>query len=487
MNSTLKKVIPLVVVLLGLGGLATWDEWKTKQDESKKKEENLFYKFDIASIDKLNYSSSGEDSGPGAEAPKTETPKKSQPFQVSLARVDNRWQIVAPIQAEADASAVEGLLKSVSEFKYEQIVSEKKSDWKKYGLETPLRTIEIFAKGAAGVKVFLGMSAPVGYSSYLANSSSEKVYIGSQYISSSITKSLKDFREKAFIKLNAADLATFSFARAKMPTIDFKKQDTKWIVDGAKDFDTDSQVVGNFIGDFNSIKAEDFVEKPDAKKIQEFKKNELATLTWADQKGVKTSLYFAEFDKTLFATFDPNLRLIKLSVDVKSKLDKNLEYFRNKKVFDFQSANVVAMDIDGKKFKRVGESWYLESDTAKFNAEGKFTGKKGEEPKEDTSARTLLVDIEHVKAEAFLKAEDPALKKVSAAPQHKFQLQMKDLTLLDISSWQDADLPEKAILKNSKSTFSYRVAKSVFSSLNKDPKPPENLNLPAMGGQGEGL
>ncbi len=489
MNSTLKKVIPLVVVLLGLGGLATWDEWKTKQDETKKKEENLFYKFDVASAEKIIYTTSGEDSPSGSETPE-KAPKKDsdkKPFQATISRVDNRWQISSPLQAEADAAAVEGLLKAVAEFKYEQVVSESKADWKKFGLEKPVRTVEIFPKGGSSVKVFIGINAPVGYSTYVANSLSDKVYIGSQYIGTSLAKTLQDFREKSFVKINVSDLTAFSFAKPRAETLNFKKSDNKWSADGQKDFDTDSQVVGTFIGDFNSLKAEEFLDSPDSKKLQEFKKSNLGSLTWTDQKAVKTSLYFGEIDKNIYAAFDPQIRLFKVGNDTKTKLDKNLEYFRNKKVFDFQSPNVLVMEVDGKKFKRVNESWYLEADAGKFAVDGKFSGKKGEEPKEDTSARTLLVDMEHIKADAVLKPEEAVLKKLAAAPQHKINLQMKDQSILEISGWSDPEGPDKVILKNSKSAFYYRVGKTVFSSLTKDSKPAENLSLPPMGGQGEGL
>ena len=267
----------------------------------------------------------------------------------------------------------------------------------------------------------------------------------------------------------------------------FKKADNKWSVDGVKEFDTDSQIVGNFIGDFSGFKAEEFLENPDAQKVQQFKKDSIATVKWTDAKTVTTTLYLGEVDKTLYAAFDPTVRMFKLGGDAKSKLDKKLESFRNKKVFAFQSSDVVALDIDGKKFKRVGESWYTDADAGKFDAAGKFTGKKGEEPKEDTSARTLLVDIEHVKADSFLDAADGAVKKLAAAPQHKIVLQMKDQTQLEVTGWQDPDLPEKAILKQSKTKFAYRVGKSVFSSLNKDAKPAESLNLPPMGAPGEAL
>jgi hypothetical protein len=65
-----KQIAGLTAVLVGLGALATWDEWKTKTEEKEKETKGILLSIKPDSITGVRLKSSGDDSGgektPGA-------------------------------------------------------------------------------------------------------------------------------------------------------------------------------------------------------------------------------------------------------------------------------------------------------------------------------------------------------------------------------------------------------------------------------------
>ena len=55
MNAKLRLVAALAFLVLLLGGLATWDEWKTKQDKEGEKTKNRLADFKVEDVLELDY------------------------------------------------------------------------------------------------------------------------------------------------------------------------------------------------------------------------------------------------------------------------------------------------------------------------------------------------------------------------------------------------------------------------------------------------
>jgi len=468
MNSTLKKVIPLVLVLLGLGGLATWDEWKTKKEEKEKADGNQLLKFDVAAVQSFEYFTDGKVAESGE---KKEGAKPSEAFTAVIAKQDGKWRITSPVNASADATTVENLLKAVTDFKYEKVVGETKADWEKFGLNKPHRTIKVNVNGQEPVTLVVGMNAPVGYSAYVASSKGEKAYAGGQHISASLTKTLLELRDKSFVDINANDLTRFAYQKEKAPALEFAKVDGKFQIEKPEVFDTDSSVVTSFIEDVKNLKAADFIDKPEKRLQDRFSDKFLhVVISWTSAKEVK-KLLFTYDSNELYASFDPKVQIFKLSPDAKGKITKSINDFRNKKIFSFSSAKVESLEADGKSYKKVKDNWYAADDAAKFNDEGEFTGKKDDEPKQKINARTLLIDLEYAKGEDFLKLNDPVSTSLNAAPKHKIVLTFTSdaaVTPLTIEAWTDSKNPEKLLVKHSSGKYIYRVAKSIFASASEE-------------------
>lgn len=469
MNPTLKKIIPLIVILVGLGALATWDDWKTKQEEKKKSDENMLFKFDIAAVESFEYFNNGEADGEHSDDTKKQ---KAAPLSMNLKKVDGRWLITSPVEAPADATTVENILKAVSDFKYEKVLSEAKSDWGQYGLTSPRRSLKITLSGQQPVTVFLGMNAPVGYSSYLATSQSDRVLLGGQHISASLTRTLFEMRDKAFVDFQTSDISKVVYQPEKGAALEFARVDGVFQIQQPEKFDTDSSTVTSFLDDLKSLRVAEFFDVPVKAQQERFaSKAPLIRVSWTDSKGATKTILFSQGKDDLFASFDPKIQIVKLEANAKTKIIKSASDFRNKRVFRFMSAQAVELDIDGKIYKKVKDNWYSAEDAGKFNDKGDFLGKKDEEPKVKISARTLLIDLEYAKAEDFLALTDPVASSLNSPPKHKIVLRFNPesgLQPLTIEAWVDPKNSEKYFIKHSSGSYIYRVTRGVLSSASEE-------------------
>ncbi len=439
----------LLGVLVVLGLIGTWDEWKTKQEEREKDEENKLVQFDPGSVTAINFWAQ--------VTPEDETSlsgKVGTETHIRLELKDEHWHLVEPVAGLADDTAVKNLLTSIKDYKTEEVVSEDKASWNNYGLDKPTRKIELTQAGKTPevITVFVGAKTPVGYSLYIATDQSNKAYVGNQYLLTATNKTLKDFRDKSIIKIDSAQLSslTYQFGTTK-PIVISKDADTYKIKQPAMEADSDA--VNELIADLNSFRAEDFLDKPTAKFSHAFANTkDRVALSWTSASGSNQSIQFAEVDKTLWAAVDARKLAFKAPENFRVKITKTIDDFRNRRIFAFDAASVVSVDIDGESFTKAEANWVKAGD--------------GDKPAHQPHVQSLLLDLEYAKADKFLTANDQDVKAaMKNAPQHRIKLILQPQTELVIDGWPDTKNASKFIVRRSGSPIYYRVVKSVFSNV----------------------
>lgn len=476
-----KTALVLVVLLAGLGGLATWDEWKTKQEEKGKETENKLLSLkpdDIAGLT-LYYR---PDADIGGEKNATTPSDATKITELTVKLVDAKWMLTSPVAAIADQQTVQDVIKNILDYKYEKEVTSGKDQWNQYGLNEPRRKLTLTTKDGKTAVFFVGNNAPVGYSVYVAVGDSDKVYTGSQYVATSTAKTLFDFRDKKVIPVNTSELATVELLHGKDKPLTLTRTDGKWTITAPEVADADTTQVNNFLDDVSGLRAAEFIDAPSKEQTAAFAKGKLfAEIIFTPSKGDKQDLKVAYIKDALYASVDPSKQLIKLGEDAKGKLNKSVNDLRNKKIFDFQSAQVDSIDIDHRDFVRVKDEWYAKDDAAKFDKDGKFTGKDNEKPSAKSNIRGLLVDLEYAKAESVLTSMD--LKKLPAAPENRIKLNFATAAAkppITIDIWKTGESPDQIYIKSSASPSKLFKAKaSVIASINDAPKlPVEDASFP---------
>src|SRR5262249_36548547 len=161
---------------------------------------------------------------------------------------------------------------------------------------------------------------PVGYSVYFATDKGNDVYMGTQYLATATSKSLVDFRDKQFLKLNEPAVKEYSFNTKDVQAV-FSHESGKYAFVSPDKFATDSDAVEMTISDMIRAKTTQFIDAPTTAQQEQFSaKKRLAELAWKMTDGSQVTLTFAEIDKKVWATTDPKTRLELVPDDLKPKI-----------------------------------------------------------------------------------------------------------------------------------------------------------------------
>lgn len=477
-----KTAVGLGVTLLALSGIATWDEWQTKKDEKDKETSNLLINWKPDQIKSFVFHTAGDSDTGGDKTPST-TPKESaKAVDISAKLVDGKWVVTSPVNETADQQVIQDLLKNITEYKFEKEIASGKDKWAQFGLAEPRRRIELENSDNSKLTIYVGMNAPVGFSTYVATSTSDKILTGSQYLATSLAKTLFDFRNKKLLSISTHEIDKVLLKAEAEKGIELAKADGKWQIKAPEAAEADSIQVNNFLDDITGLRAAEFVDKPTKDQIAGFAPTKTFASLTLSVKDVAYQVKFAKINDTLFASIDPTKQVIKLGEDAKGKIAKKVNDFRNKKMFDFQSAQVETIEIDNKVYVRVSDEWYSKDDAAKFDATGKFPGKESDKPAPRKNIRGLLVDLEYAKAEAIFAADSIVAKKLPTAPKNRLKLTFNTATNrapMTIDIWQAGDIPDQIYVRSSGKSAVFMAKASIIASMSGAPVlPAEDAKFP---------
>ena len=458
-----KQVAGLGITLMALGGLATWDEWKTKKDEKDKETKGLITNIKPESVVGIVFHSLGDSETGDKSATAVADPAKT--VDATLKLVNGQWELASPVQTSADQQAVSDLLKNITDYKTESEIATGKDKWSTFGLTNPRRSIELETNDGKKTSFFVGINSPVGFGVYAATSASDTVYSGSQYIATSTAKTLFDLREKKILSLAPSQVTGLSLKNDK-ETISLAKENGKWSIAAPVKATADAVAVSNLLDDITGLKAAEFIETPDKSVAKALAANAASTEVIFTTDKSNTSLKTVDVAGALYAQIAGGKTVYKLHEDAKSKLKKSVTDLRDKKIFTFESANIDKVDIDGEIFRKIASDWYSESDSQKFGADGKFTGKPADQPKPLNHVRGLIVDLEYARAEDVFDPTSKEMKNLPKAPKHKVSLFPKDgPTVITTEIWLAQDNPEMIMLKHSEAPSLFKAKRSVIASI----------------------
>lgn len=187
-----KTILAGFIVLLSLGGIASWDEWKTEQEAQEKKTKNRLTTSPLLDAKRIEVWPNHEDVPVGEVA-----------LKLALEKIEDSWRLVQPVKALADGSTVEQFLTSLQDYSYSKVVSTEEVGLAKFGLgETRTEhRIRISGDEDTLLDFYLGKNAPIGYSVYLKIANNPEVLIGGQHLRLIANKNMIDFRQKGLLDL----------------------------------------------------------------------------------------------------------------------------------------------------------------------------------------------------------------------------------------------------------------------------------------------
>jgi hypothetical protein len=448
----IKLIVVLTVVLLGLGGIATWDEWKTKEEDKETKTKNKLTSILPDQVSEFIYTATPEE---------VEAATDGDSLEVRLAKVDGVWMINHPIAIAADGPAVDNLLKAVSDYTYASVVSPDRATWKNFGLDSP--KVKLILKTTDGTEetLLFGNKAPVGYNSYLATSASDNVLMGSQHIAVAVSKTLHDLRSKSMVKIDEPEIKSLEYKSSGGTDVSLIKEGNTYKF-ADSDAEPDVAYIRDFIDDINFVKAEKFIDIPDPVLAEKFSHPEISIrFTFEGRPDLQLS-FLSSADK-MYGRIGAGPSLIELPAEFSKNILKSNSDFRNRRIVPGAfMASLTNATIDGVFYKKVAGSWFTGDELAK--AEGPDGPSKA---RESAHVRPFVVDLEFAKTEDFYKADQPDYaKSLVNAALHSITLEStEEPKKISVDIYKHELLDDKYWVKVTGAASGYLVAKSHFESI----------------------
>ncbi|MBI3665030.1 MAG: DUF4340 domain-containing protein, partial [Acidobacteria bacterium] len=279
---------------------------------------------------------------------------------------DGKWKIAQPKAYKADESSVNSMVSSLASLNADQVVAEKNTDWKTYGLESPRLNVAVSLKDGKQIKLALGDDAPTSSGIYARLEGDARLFTLPSYVKSSLDKTVNDLRDKRILPFDSEKTSRVTVT-TKERALEFGKAGSAWQIVKPRPLRADNFAVDDLVrsvrdANFDSVLDES--EKPPAK--YSFS-SPFAVFEAVDASGAHTLTIAKDAkDNTYYAKTTAMPGLYKITSTVAEGLNKKLDDLRNKKLFDFgwsdpQKLEVrdgdLRMTIEKKKGDKGADKW----------------------------------------------------------------------------------------------------------------------------------
>src|SRR5712692_1578094 len=286
--------------------------------------------------------------------------KKRAGESIRLQRHDSNWQIAAPEPLRADPDAVSSMLSTLSSLSSDRTVDEKATSLDQYGLTQPAIELNIADKNKKTRKILIGDETPAGSAVYAAIAGDTRVFALSGYKKNSFDKSANDLRDKRLLTFDSDKVSSIELT-AKKQTIALGRSKDEWQIVSPKPFRADRAQVEELLRTLRDAKM-DLSGSEDGKKVAAAfgSGTAVATVRVTDVSGTQ-ELQVRKNKGDYYANSSAVAGVYKISSGT-AGLDKSLDDFRNKKLFDFAFADPDKVELhDGPKsyfLTHSGSDWW---------------------------------------------------------------------------------------------------------------------------------
>jgi Domain of unknown function (DUF4340) len=294
--------------------------------------------------------------------------KKKDGSTVVLQNQNGRWAITAPEQLPADQEAANNLASTLNPVNADNVVEDKPKDLSQYGLKDPALTVTVDEKNGKSQQLFLGDDVPAGSLVYARVNSDPKVYAISSSIKTSLDKTANDLRDKRLLTFDSNRLTRIEVASGKSDVEFGKNNQNDWQILKPEPYRADSFQVEELLRKLTDAKMDLSASAEDTKKVDAaFASGQsVGTVKVSDAAGTQT-LDVRKNKDDYYAKSSAVTGVYKVSSDLGKEVEKPLDDFRNKKIFDFGFTDPTKIELqqggDDKSYVRSGSDWKLNGKT----------------------------------------------------------------------------------------------------------------------------
>jgi hypothetical protein len=288
-----------------------------------------------------------------------------------LAKNDsNVWSITSPKPLAADQAAVAGIVSAGASLPSDRVIDDHATDVASYGLAPAADEVIFKMKNGSTKTLLIGDSNPAGNDVYAKLADDAHLYTMPSASKTTFDKESKDLRDKRLLTFDQ-EKATRVELDAKKESLEFGRiNQTDWQILKPKPMRADGFAVEELVRKLKEANMDTSVGEEDAKKAAASfaSATPVATVKVTDPGGTQTlEVRKVETgkDKDKTTTYYAKSSVVegvhKVSAELGSGVDKGLDDFRNKKVFDFGFSDPTKIDFkDGTRmasYQKSGDKW----------------------------------------------------------------------------------------------------------------------------------
>ncbi len=295
------------------------------------------------------------------------TIKKKDGSSTTVQRSGGKWVITSPQQLPADQDAISSITSSLSPLTADSVVEEKTSDPGKYGLANPTLTVTVKEKNGKSEVVSFGDDVPAGSLVYVREGDSPKIDAIASSVRSSFDKGLNDLRDKRLLTFDSNKLTQLEISAPKSEIVFAKQNASDWGIEKPKPYRADNFQVEELLRKLTDAKM-DLSGMEDPKAIDSsFKTGQpVATVKMTGVSGTQ-SLEVRKNKDNYYAKSSVVPGVYKISADLGKQMEKSLDDYRNRKIFDFGFSDPDKLELkqgaSDKAYARTNQTWKFNGQT----------------------------------------------------------------------------------------------------------------------------
>jgi len=279
---------------------------------------------------------------------------------ITLKLNGSQWEMTSP-KLPVDSAAVSAITSAAASVDADRVVDPNVSDLKAYGLAPASLEVDFATKNGKTSKLLIGDNTPAGSAVYAKLDGDPRLFTMGVYSKTAFDKEAKDLRDKRLLPFTQAKLSRIEVTAQKQTYEFVKKGESEWQIVKPKAMRADSTQTDDLVRQLNNAQM-------DLSGVQDDKKNAaafasapvLAIAKVTDQDGTKT-LEIRKAKDDYYAKSSAAAGVYKVAKTVGDALDKPVDAYRNKKIFDFGFSDPTHIEVtDGGKtstFDKSGDTW----------------------------------------------------------------------------------------------------------------------------------
>jgi hypothetical protein len=273
-----------------------------------------------------------------------------------------KWSITAPAPLPADNASVGTVTSAVTNLASERVVDEHASDLASYGLQPALDEVTFTTKDGKKSTLLIGDDTPTGSNAYAMLAGDPRLFTISSFNKGNFDKTSKDLRDKRLMTFDQDKISRLELT-AKKQSIEFGRiNQNEWQILKPKPLRADGWQVEDLVRKLAGANMDPAVSEDDAKKAAAgfASGTPVAIAKVTDATGTQT-LEVRKNKDDYYAKSSLVEGIHKVPKDLGEGLDKSIDDFRNKKLFDFgfNDPNRIEYKSEGKSavYEKSGDKW----------------------------------------------------------------------------------------------------------------------------------